>query len=102
MKELLVLVTGFVVGIKLWLAAYEFVSLRSKSDLQIGFRALARVGVALTLGILAYAVATVPSVDVNARALFYLASTSLVLIGGVGEIVTFDWNKERKGKKDVE
>lgn len=93
MQELIVLVTGFAAGTKVWLAAYDFIRAKKLGRPAVFFRGAGRLGVALWAGILAYAVADAPTVSLSWRTWFYLVASVILLVGTVGELVTREWQE---------
>jgi len=97
MTELLILVTGFMAGLRLWLGSYDIVVARRK---KVGvdrsrkiFLALGRFGSAVAFGVLVYAIATPGTTNRAFSLTAYLLGALLLLVGSIGELVTYDWRE---------
>ena len=98
MTEFLVLVTGFIAGLRLWLGVYDMVVAKRLDGVERAKRVLlggGRIATALVLSTLTYAIA-VPGTARNGLLVLYLIGGLTLLGTSIGELTLYDW---REGDK---
>lgn len=100
LSEFLILITGFMAGLRLWLGTYDVIVARRMVRIERRrkvFKALGSFGTALAFGTLSYAIATPNAEARGGLLIIFVLGAFLTLAGAVGELSVYEW---REGSSD--